>query len=73
MDIRIDTPLVNETKRETLKRIVEQYGIDVYKDTYSCYKGHEASCGKCPACIERLDAFEFNGYKDPIKYKDDVQ
>lgn len=68
MDIQIDTPLMNETKRETLKRIVDKYGVDIYKYSYTCYNGGAKSCGKCPACIERLDAFEFNGYKDPIEY-----
>lgn len=42
----------------------------VLKNTHTCYdpdsKGN--SCGKCGSCTERLEAFERNGMKDPVKY-----
>lgn len=42
----------------------------VLKNTHSCYSPNEKgeSCGKCGTCVERLEAFEFVGMKDPIKY-----
>ena len=42
----------------------------ILRNTHSCYdpdsKGR--SCGKCGTCVERLEAFEKNGMKDPIEY-----
>ena len=37
--------------------------------TYSCYKGGEKHCGKCPTCIERKKAFELAGINDPTEYE----
>lgn len=37
---------------------------------WSCYEGHEKACGKCGTCIDRLNAFEENGVKDPIPYEE---
>ena len=69
IDIIIRTPLIDEKKEETLKRIVDKYGIEVYNDTYTCYNGAELSCGKCPSCIERLESFKANNLVDPIPYE----
>jgi len=69
IDIEIKTPLIYEKKEDTLKRIVKKYGVGVYEDSYTCYNGTEPSCGKCPACQERLEAFKINGIKDPLKYE----
>jgi 7-cyano-7-deazaguanine synthase len=73
IDIKISTPLIHETKRQTVKRIVEKYGLHVYKNSWSCYNGglgefNSKPCLVCPACRERIDAFEFNGYNDPAGY-----
>ena len=40
-----------------------------YEDTWTCYKGGERACGVCGSCVERLEAFEKNGVKDPVKYE----
>ena len=37
--------------------------------TYSCYKGGEKHCGKCPTCVERKEAFELAGINDPTEYE----
>lgn len=37
-----------------------------YEKTWSCYKGEEKPCGKCGTCIDRKNAFEINGVKDPL-------
>lgn len=44
------------------------FGVD-YSLTWTCYAGEEKACGKCGSCVERLEAFEINGVKDPLKYK----
>jgi 7-cyano-7-deazaguanine synthase len=33
--------------------------------TWTCYKGEEKACGKCGACVERLEAFAKFGHVDP--------
>lgn len=43
-------------------------GVD-FSHTYSCYKGGERHCGKCGTCIERKEAFEQAGIKDPTIYE----
>lgn len=73
-------PFVNIDKGDVLKR-----GLDamkklefskaeinkVLRNTHTCYDpdkdGH--SCGKCGSCVERLEAFEKAGMKDPITYQ----
>ena len=40
-----------------------------YDLTRTCYKDQSSACGKCGACVERLEAFEKNGIKDPIIYE----
>jgi len=39
-------------------------GVD-FKNTWSCYKGGRAPCGKCGTCVERKEAFELAGVNDP--------
>ena len=67
-DLKIETPLIGEKKEETVKRILEKHDVSVYEDSYTCYNGVEPSCGKCPACQERLTAFAHCDVEDPIKY-----
>jgi len=68
VDVRIETPLIHEKKEETVARMLETYKVDVYADSYTCYNGVEPSCGKCPACVERLIAFKANNVTDPLNY-----
>ena len=68
IDIKIETPLILESKAETMARILKKYPVDIYKESYTCYNGKALSCGKCPACQERLAAFEANGVIDPLMY-----
>ena len=71
LDLKIETPLINERKEEIVKRIIEKYGVEVYKDSYTCYNGTDPQCGKCPACAERIHAFTVNGVNiDPLDYKE---
>ena len=68
LDITIQTPLINQTKAETMKRILSKYPVSIYEDSYTCYNGTDPSCSLCPACVERLNAFKENNVTDPIKY-----
>lgn len=43
-------------------------GLD-YRHTWTCYNGREQACGKCGACVERLEAFAANGMTDPLPYQ----
>ena len=40
-------------------------GLD-YSNTWTCYNGREHACGKCGACVERLEAFRDNNAHRPI-------
>jgi 7-cyano-7-deazaguanine synthase len=41
--------------------------------TYSCYRGGEIHCGRCPTCIERHNAFVEAVGMDPTVYEVDVE
>lgn len=43
---------------------------EYYSMTSSCYDPtvDGKSCGKCATCLERLQAFEYCGYPDPVTY-----
>lgn len=45
--------------------IGKHLGVD-YSLTWTCYEGGEHPCGKCGACVERAEAFEFAGMPDPL-------
>lgn len=73
-------PFVNSTKGEVLQagiRAMESMEFSskdikyVLGHTHTCYSPNEngESCGKCGSCTERLEAFEFCGMKDPVKYQ----
>ena len=50
--------------------LVEQgakFGVE-FGNTWSCYKGEEVHCGKCPTCLSRKEAFLLNGLADPTEY-----
>ena len=72
-DIYIKTPLIFETKTETMKKILSEYPVSVYDDSWSCYNGgldkfNGLSCGSCCSCYERLQAFKDCGVIDPLEY-----
>jgi len=65
--VSIETPYLNSTKGEILK---DGLSMDLsYEHTWTCYNGREKACGKCGACVERLEAFEENRATDPIQYE----
>lgn len=65
--VAIETPYLNLTKGEIL-----QDGLSMgltYEHTWTCYNGREKACGKCGACVERLEAFADNQATDPVEYE----
>jgi len=65
--VRILAPFVSFSKTDVLRMGLE-LGID-YEKTWSCYQGGEAACGRCPTCVERLQAFKNLGLTDPLPYQ----
>lgn len=64
--IHVCRPLINMNKAKVVKTGLE---INVpYELTWSCYEGGEKQCGTCGTCIDRRNAFEANGVKDPVPY-----
>ena len=68
--IKIQTPLINMTKKEIIKKGLK-LGVD-YSLTHSCYdpENDGISCGRCDACQIRLRGFQEAGIPDPINYCD---
>ncbi len=64
--VTIHAPFVAWRKAETVKRGLE-LGVD-FARTWSCYRGNETACGRCPTCVERLKAFEEADATDPLAY-----
>jgi 7-cyano-7-deazaguanine synthase len=67
--ISIHAPLIQLTKAEIIRKGVT-LGVD-YSLTRSCYDPSEdGACGRCDACLLRLQGFAENGIDDPAKYRD---
>ena len=65
--VTLMTPLEDNLKKDIVRR-----GVDLgvpFELTRSCYSADPVSCGRCPTCIERLEAFRANGITDPIEYQ----
>jgi len=65
--VSIETPYLNASKGEILKDGINM-GLS-YENTWTCYNGREKACGKCGACVERLEAFADNNATDPVEYE----
>ncbi len=66
-NIKIETPLLNLSKKEILKTGLE-LGTPFHL-TWSCYRGGEKACGRCSSCLLRLKAFNELKVKDPVPYE----
>lgn len=65
--VRLVTPL-----QWMMKRDIVRVGLELqapYMLTLSCYEGKRPACGKCPTCVERLEAFKANSISDAIPYE----
>lgn len=68
--VRLYTPFTFWTKSAVVD-LACQLKVPVHR-TRSCYEADEVACGKCPTCVERIEAFKFQGWIDPIPYAVDV-
>jgi len=62
--LRILAPFVNMRKSEIIKtglRLAADYSYSI-----SCYRGKEAPCGKCSACLLRKRAWKETGFRDHL-------
>ncbi|EKE68660.1 7-cyano-7-deazaguanine synthase QueC [Gallaecimonas xiamenensis] len=64
--VSIESPYLMATKGEILTDGLKM-GLS-YEQTWTCYQGGEAACGRCGACQERLEAFRENQLEDPLPY-----
>ena len=67
--LTIHTPLIALSKREIIQRGLE-LGMD-YGVTLTCYdpSPEGAACGRCEACLLRLNGFKEAGIEDPAPYQ----
>lgn len=65
--VLLDRPFITHTKAEIVKFGAE-LGVP-FAMTWSCYKGGDKHCGKCGTCVERREAFQLAGVKDPTEYE----
>lgn len=59
-------PLVRMTKKDIVK-VAIRYNAPI-ELTWSCYLRHEAHCGRCGTCQQRIEAFKACGVVDPVPY-----
>lgn len=65
--VQISVPYLDNDKAEILRDGLNM-GLD-YANTWTCYNGRDKACGKCGACVERLEAFAANEVTDPLAYE----
>lgn len=70
-NIKIEAPLLKMEKNQVIE-FGEELGVP-WEYTYSCYSETDfenpVACGECPACEERLEAFEKAEVEDPVQYE----
>jgi len=64
--VTVKAPFVHMSKADIAK-LGDHLGVP-FQLTYSCYVGANAHCGKCGTCVERREAFQLAGVKDPTEY-----
>ena len=64
--LRIHTPLMNLTKAETVRLMVDMGQLVLLADTHTCYHNQFPPCGKCPACELRAKGFKEANIIDPL-------
>lgn len=69
-DVELSMPFIGITKAGIVA-VGEKLGVP-WSMTWSCYEGGVRHCGKCGTCVERKEAFQLAGVKDPTFYQSDV-
>jgi 7-cyano-7-deazaguanine synthase len=65
--VEIIAPFISRTKTE-LVEMGDELGVR-WEDAYSCYVGKAEHCGKCGACLGRIEAFSNAGIEDTASHK----
>lgn len=60
-------PFIDMQKRDVIE-LGMRLGAN-FAESYGCYKGDVAHCGKCCGCQKRLRVFRSLGIEDPATYK----
>ncbi len=70
----IEAPFLHLSKIDELKICEAMNSIELLKHSLTCYNPDKdgKSCGKCPSCSERINAFIQTGIKDPIDYQIEI-
>jgi 7-cyano-7-deazaguanine synthase len=68
--IQIIAPFASISKADIV-RLGFELGVD-FGRTWSCFGGQEIACGRCAACVERLQAFEEMGLQDSLSYQSPI-
>lgn len=64
--VRLMAPLMHASKAGIV-RTGTTLGVN-FANTWSCYAGEDAHCGRCPTCYARQKAFAEAGVSDPTVY-----
>jgi len=69
--VKLLTPFITLTKGDILD-VGKDLGLTAedYGQSWTCYNGRREACGKCGACVERLESFNDMGWVDPLEYED---
>lgn len=65
-DIRLHTPLMNLSKKDTVLLAKELGALEAMALTHTCYRGERPPCGRCAACTLRARGFAEAGIADPL-------
>ena len=65
--IKIIAPLLKLSKSDIIQK-GQELEVPFYL-TWTCYSGGARACGKCEACLLRLEGFREAGIDDPVRYE----
>lgn len=66
--VQLWTPFLHQTKADI---VTVGQALEVpWAQTWSCYQGQDAHCGRCGTCCERREAFQRAGITDPTAYEE---
>jgi len=66
-ELRIHTPLLNISKKESVELATKLPGcFDALAYSHTCYEGTYPPCTVCPSCLVREKGFKEAGLEDPL-------
>ena len=68
--VKIDAPLLKRKKWEIIK-IGQKLDVP-FELTWTCYEKGNIPCGRCCACVDRINGFRKSGIVDSIQYEGGV-